>query len=369
MTTVSSEDENFVTKFLKNMQDKLHSIFNDLQNDFQTIPDGYGKKILKQGQLGLIFLYIIVTLLIIIYAIFYRIDKAKLNRIEMPYNIQTIAYQAIGFTHPKYKGKYQYFPILIFVCVILALITIIFSLTMIKLDSIRVKGFYFIMAVLLVIPVIVYLILYRNISKYLKPRNQAKNEINNNFFKYMISDSKAILKLSIIPDGGRFSISGMQEALSIIGSNNKKSDNQTKIKELHKVIITFTLYQYYLQKSIEDTLLEQALREIFGGNILKKKDYCNYLPNNLQVLIPYEINKIIQYDRNLSSIFSNNIVNQATQSARITIGNINKHLNKIIIDEDIFKKFIMMNAVIWIIFMTFISIILASAMSFQPKTI
>ena len=69
MSTVSSlEEESAISRFFKNLNDKLQTLFIDVQTDFQTIPEGSGKLFLKNGQLALIFLYIVITILLIVYA-------------------------------------------------------------------------------------------------------------------------------------------------------------------------------------------------------------------------------------------------------------------------------------------------------------
>uniref|UniRef100_A0A6C0CRZ1 Uncharacterized protein n=1 Tax=viral metagenome TaxID=1070528 RepID=A0A6C0CRZ1_9ZZZZ len=370
MSTISPpQEDNFIGRFLNNLQDKLQFIFNDIQTDYQTIPEGSGKSFLKKGQLALIFLYIVVTILLIVYAIFYRIDKAKLSRIELPYNIETISYQALDFTHPKYKGKYQYFPILLFVSIILVLTISVFILSIIKFTNFKVKAFYFMMAIILLIPVIIYIILYANISKYLKPRNEAKEKINDIFYKYMIDDLNAKNILSIIPDGGRYSNFPMIQSLKILADQTGTETENIKIQKLTKAIITFTLYKYYIQKSMEDYLLERALADTFNKYSIKKIDYCKYLPNTLRSLTTFDISKIVNFTPELSRVFTSNSLNIAKKSANIILREVNGYLDKIHVNEDIIKKFIMTNTIIWIIFMMMISIILIAVMKFQPNTI
>ena len=370
MSTVSSPQEDTVIgKFFKNIQDKLQYLFADVQTDFQTIPEGSGKMFLKNGQLALIFLYIIVTIMLVVYAVLYRIDKTKLSRIELPYNIETISYQALDFTNPKYKGKYQYFPILLIISLVLLLVVSILILSMVKFTNVKVKAFYFMLAIVLLIPAIVYIILYASISKYLKPRNEAKDKVNDIFYKYMLDDLNAKSQLSIIPDGGRYSVYPMVQALKILAEQTRNETDDIKHQKLTKAIVTFTLYKYYLQKSMEDNLMERALTEIFSKYAIKKMDYCKYLPNNLRSLTTFDISKIVLYNRDLSMVFSSAIVNKARQSASIILREVNGYLDKMIVNEDTVKKFMMTNTTIWIIFMMIISIVLMAAMSFQSKTI
>lgn len=367
MSTVSSlEEESAISRFFKNLNDKLQTLFIDVQTDFQTIPEGSGKLFLKNGQLALIFLYIVITILLIVYAIFFRIDKTKLTRIELPYNIETISYQALDFTHPKYKGKYQYFPIIIFVSVVLFLLVSILLLSMIKFTNFKVKAFYFMMAMILLIPSLIYIILYANISKYLKPRNAAKEKINDLFYKYMIDDLNAKSQLSVVPDGGRYSIYPMVQALKIIAEQTSNEPEEIKQQKLTKAIVTFTLYKYYLQKSMEDPLLERALSEIFSKFTIKKMDYSKYLPANLRSLTTFDISKIVLFTRDLSSVFSSTTVNKARQSASIILREVNGYLDKMLVNEDTVKKFMMTNTTVWIIFMMIISIVLMAAMTFKP---
>lgn len=370
MSTVSSlEETSAISRFFKNIQEKLQFLFNDLQNDFQTIPEGSGKMFLKNGQLVLIFLYIIITVLLVIYAILYRIDKSKLSRIELPYNTETIAYQALDFTHPKYRGKYQYFPILVFVSIALLLIVSVLILSMVQFTNFKVKAFYFMMAIVLVIPSIIYIILYANISKYLKPRNATKEKINDIFYKYMIDDLNAKSQLSVIPEGGRYSVSSMVEALDILKEQVRNESDIIKQQKLTKAIVSFTLYKYYLQKSMEDNVLERALAETFSKYSIKKIDYCKYLPNTLRSLTTIDISKIILFNRDLSTVFPSRIVNNARKSASIVLREVNGYIDKMNVNEDIVKKFMMTNTVVWIIFMMLISIVLMAAMTFQPRTL
>jgi len=366
MSTVSSlEETSAISRFFKNIQEKLQFLFNDLQNDFQTIPEGSGKMFLKNGQLALIFLYIVITVLLVVYAIFYRIDKSKLSRIELPYNIETISYQALDFTHPKYRGKYQYFPILVFVSIALLLIVSVLILSMVKFTDFKVKAFYFMMAIVLIIPAIIYIILYANISKYLKPRNEAKEKINDIFYKYMIDDLNAKSQLSVIPEGGRYSVSSMVEALDILKDQVRNESDIIKQQKLTKAIVSFTLYKYYLQKSMEDTMLERALVETFSKYSIKKIDYCKYLPNTLRSLTTIDISKIILFNRNLSTVFPSRVVNNARKSASIVLREVNGYIDKMNVNEDVVKKFMMTNTVIWIIFIMLISIVLMAAMTFR----
>lgn len=359
------QEGSFIGKFFKSIQDKLQFLFRELQTDFQTIPEGYGKMFLKNGQLITIFLYIVITLLVIIYAIFYRIDKKKLSNIVMPYNIETISYQALDFTHPKYKGKYQYFPVIILVSLMLLLTVSMLVLTMVKFTNIKVKAFYFLMTLVLVIPSLIFIILYLTISKYLKPRYKAKENINAVFYKYMIDDINAKSQLSVIPDGGRHSLNPMIEALKILATENRTQTNDIKQQKLTKAIITFTLYKYYLQKSMNDNILENALSEIFSKYSIKKMDYCKYLPSDLHSLTTFDISKIVLYNNEISNVFSTNLVNKARQSASIILQEINENLDKMIINEDTIKKFIMTNTIVWTIFMIIISIVIVAAMSFS----
>lgn len=368
-TPLPPADETAIGKFFRELQEKLLVMFRDIDVDYQGIPEGYAKTFIKNGQIGLVFLSIIVTLMLIIYAILYRIDKAKLQKVELAYNIETIPFQALDFTNPKYKGKYQYFPIIIFVSLILFLVTSLTILLMIKLSDFKAKGFYFIMAILFLIPTLVFIILYANISKYLKPRNAAKEKINQTFYKYMIDNLSAKSQLSIVPDGGRYGVYPMLKALEIIAKETRDDSDDVKKKKLTKAIVTFTLYKYYLQKSMENYLLEQALTEAFSKYTIKGIDYCKYLPNNLRSLSTVDISKIVLYDRDISSVFTSSIVNGARKNASTILRQINGLLDKFNADENIIKKFMMTNTVIWSIFMIVIGIVLMAAMNYRRSTI
>ena len=358
-------DESAIGRFFRQLQDKLHSLFADIETDLQGVPPGFSKTFIKNGQLIIILLSIVVTIMFIIFAIMYKVDKAKLSKIELPYNTETISYQALDFTNPKYKGKYQYFPMIVIISLILLLITTVLILTMAKFSNIKVKSFYFMMTLLYLIPSIVFIIMYVKISKYLKPRNEAKEKINAIFYKYMIDDLSAKSQLSVIPDGGRYSVYPMLKALEILATQTQFESEDVKQKKLTKAIVSFTLYKYYIQKSMEDYLLEKALAESFSKYAIKGIDYCKYLPNNLRSLTTVDISKIVQYDRNISSIFTSPIVNKARKNASIILREVNGLLDNFNVNEDTVKKFIMTNTVVWISIMVIVGLVLAAAMSYR----
>ena len=120
---------------------------------------------------------------------------------------------------------------------------------------------------------------------------------------------------------------------------------------------------------MEDPFLEQALSEIFSKYAIKKMDYSKYLPANLRSLTTFDISKIVLFTRDLSTVFSSTTVNKARQSASIILREINGYLDKMLVNEDTVKKFIMTNTTLWIIFMMIISIVLMAAMTFKYKTI
>ena len=186
------------------------------------------------------------------------------------------------------------------------------------------------------------------------------------YFKYMIDDLNAKSQLSVVPDGGRYSIYPMVQALKIIAEQTRNEPEEIKQQKLTKAIVTFTLYKYYLQKSMEDPLLERALSEIFSKYTIKKMDYSKYLPANLRSLITFDISKIVLFTRDLSSVFSSTTVNKARQSASIILREVNGYLDKMLVNEDTVKKFMMTNTTVWIIFMMIISIVLMAAMTFKP---
>lgn len=299
----------------------------------------------------------------------YRIDKAKLTHIDLPYNIETISYQALDFTHPKYKGKFQYFPMIIIISLILFLVTSLIILMMTKFDTIKVKGFYSMITIVYLIPILAFIIMYAKISKYLKPRNQAKEKINAIFYKYMIDDLSAKSQLSVIPDGGRYSVYPMLKALEILANQTRSESEEIKQKKLTKAIVTFTLYKYYIQKSMEDYLLERALTESFSKYAIKGIDYCKYLPSNLRTLTTVDISKIVQYNRDISAVFTSQTVNKARKSASIILREINGLLDNFNVNEDTIKKFIMTNTVLWIITMAIIGIIVMAAMNYRSVTV
>jgi len=90
-----------------------------------------------------------------------------------------------------------------------------------------------------------------------------------------------------------------------------------------------------------------------------------YLPSDLHSLTTFDISKIVLFNREISNVFSTNLVNKARQSASIILQEINENLDKMIINEDTVKKFIMTNTIVWIIFMIIISIVIVAAMSFN----
>lgn len=370
-TLLPPTDESAIGKFFRQIQEKLLILFGDIETDFRNnIPPGFAKTFIKNGQLGVILLSIVVTIILILYAIFYQVDKKKLKGVDLPYNIQTISYQALDFTHPKYKGKYQYFPIIIIVSLILLLITSLLILIMAKFDTIKVKGFYSILAIIYIIPILVFIITYAQISKYLKPRNAAKEQINALFYKYMMDDLSAKTQLSVIPEGGRYSVSPLLKALEILAKQTENEPDDIKKKRLTKAIVTFTLYKYYIQKSMDDYLLERALAESFSKYAIKGIDYCKYLPNNLRSLTTVDISKIVQYDRNISDVFTSNIVNSARKNASVVLRKINGLLNNFNVNEDTVKRFIMTNVSVWISIALPVSVIIIMAvMNYRSSAI
>ena len=362
----SPNEESAIGKFFRQLQEKLQVLFGDIDRDFQGIEPGKIKKIMTNGQLGVVLLYTIVTLMLFIFAIFYRIDKAKLMDIELPYNLETISYQALDFTHPSYKGKYQYFPMMLFVAIMLSLILTIFILIMIKLTDFKVKGFYFMTAILFLIPILIFIILYAKISRYLKPRNEAKNKINALFYKYMIDVLNAKKELSVIPDGGRYSTIPIKNALTKLANEVSIESDDVKKMKLTKAIVTFTLYKYYLEKSMDRYIVQEALL-LFSKYNMKGTDYCKYLPYNLRSLSIVDITNIVLNDRDISSVFTASIINKAKSNANIILRQINQSLNDFDVDEDVVKKFIMTNMIIWTIFLMIIGVVLMPAINYRKS--